>query len=82
MFSFAEPKSYIKTRPGWPTPDCEFEIDFVAESREPITPSGGAQVLASKSFEQVKDKQYDILFVPGGTPSHHVGSLWGFTTYM
>ncbi|KAF8598688.1 class I glutamine amidotransferase-like protein [Ceratobasidium sp. AG-I] len=66
QFSFAEPNSYIKLRAGWPAPDCEFELDFVAESRDPITPGGGAKVLASKTFDEVKDRQYDILFVPGG----------------
>lgn len=69
MFSFAEPNTYIKIRSGWPAPNCEFNIDFVAESRDPITPSGGAKVLASKTFDEVKDKQYDILFVPGGKSS-------------
>ncbi|KAG8718830.1 hypothetical protein FRC09_012033 [Ceratobasidium sp. 395] len=66
MLSFAATDSYIKTRQGWPTPDCEFIIDYVAESREPITPSGGAQILPSKTFSEVESKQYDILFVPGG----------------
>ncbi|KAG8740567.1 hypothetical protein FRC10_004143 [Ceratobasidium sp. 414] len=66
MLSFATPDSYIKTRQGWPTPDCEFLIDYVAESREPITPSGGAQIVPSKTFAEVEGKQYDIIFVPGG----------------
>jgi putative intracellular protease/amidase len=66
MLSFATADSYIKTREGWPTPDCEFQIDYVAESREPITPRGGAQILPSEAFAEVEGKQYDILFVPGG----------------
>ncbi|QRV82723.1 hypothetical protein RhiJN_10738 [Ceratobasidium sp. AG-Ba] len=66
MIHFATPDSFIKTRPGWPTPDAQVVVDYVAESRDPITPSGGAQILPSKSFSEVEGKQYDILFVPGG----------------
>ena len=82
QFTFAEPNSYIKIRAGWPTPNCEFEIDFVAESRDPITPSGGAKVLASQTFDEAKDKQYDILFVPGGKPSTCVHSLRKLSAYL
>jgi putative intracellular protease/amidase len=66
MLSFASVDSFIKTYPGWPTPKCEFIIDYVAETRDPITPSGGAQILPSKTFAEVEGKQYDILLVPGG----------------
>ncbi|QRV96709.1 hypothetical protein RhiJN_24727 [Ceratobasidium sp. AG-Ba] len=66
MIHFATPDSYIKTRPGWPTPDAQVVIDYVAEFQDSITPSGGARILPSKSFSEVEGKQYDILFVPGG----------------
>ncbi|KAL5632244.1 hypothetical protein ACGC1H_000295 [Rhizoctonia solani] len=66
MLSFASVDAYIKARTGWPTPDVEFELDYVAETMNPITPSGGARILPSKTFEEVQGKQYDIILVPGG----------------
>ncbi|KAJ1300297.1 hypothetical protein OPQ81_005120 [Rhizoctonia solani] len=47
----------------------EFELDYVAETMDPITPSGGARVLPSKTFAEVESKQYDIILVPGGPGS-------------
>lgn len=66
MLSFASVDAYIKSRTGWPTPNVEFDLDYVAESMEPVTPSGGARIMPSKTFAEVEGKQFDIILVPGG----------------
>ncbi|KAF8671788.1 Class I glutamine amidotransferase-like protein [Rhizoctonia solani] len=69
MLSFASVDAYIKSRTGWPTPNVEFDLDYVAESMEPVTPSGGARIMPSKTFAEVEGKQFDIILVPGGPGS-------------
>ncbi|KAG8718829.1 hypothetical protein FRC12_009822 [Ceratobasidium sp. 428] len=66
LFSFAGKGSIAETLPGAPKPNACFEIDYLAETSEPIVSVGGPRVLPSKTFEEVTSKQFDIILIPGG----------------
>nr|ACO60071.1 putative ThiJ/DJ-1 [Rhizoctonia solani] len=58
-----------------PQPKVKFECEFVAESREPIRGSSGPFIVATKTFDEVSSKQFDIILVPAGPPSLHAESI-------
>ncbi|KAG8721476.1 hypothetical protein FRC09_007843 [Ceratobasidium sp. 395] len=66
LFSFAEQGSIAETLPGAPKPNTYFNIEYLAETHEPIVPGGGPRVLPSKTFEEVASMQFDIILIPGG----------------
>lgn len=45
-----------------------FSFDYLATSRDPITPTVSPQILPSKTFKEAlaEGKQYDIILIPGG----------------
>ncbi|KAJ1301064.1 hypothetical protein OPQ81_003482 [Rhizoctonia solani] len=61
--------TFIETLPGIPKPNVKFECEFVAESREPIRGSSGPFIVATKTFDEVSSKQFDIILVPAGAVS-------------
>ncbi|CAE7138626.1 unnamed protein product [Rhizoctonia solani] len=61
--------------PGIPKPKVKFECEFVAESREPIRGSSGPFIVATKTFDEVASKQFDIILVPAGPPSFDPESI-------
>ena len=66
LLSFAASESIAFTMLGIPKPETVFEIEYIAETHEPITPLGGPRMLPSKTFEEVGSKQFDIILIPGG----------------
>jgi hypothetical protein len=53
--------------------EFKYSIDatYVSYSMEPIKPSWGPPVLASRTFDDVKqDEQFDIILIPGGMSYH------------
>lgn len=66
LLSFAQSGSFAFSIPGVPQPGHLFEIEYVAETHDPIVPIGGPRVLPSKTFDEVASKQFDIILVPGG----------------
>ncbi|KAH7332586.1 class I glutamine amidotransferase-like protein [Rhizoctonia solani] len=66
LLGFLAKGSMTQTNPAWPFVPYEFEIDYLAESLDPIVPSVGPPLAPSKTFSQVNSTQYDILLVPGG----------------
>ncbi|KAG8719158.1 hypothetical protein FRC08_003510 [Ceratobasidium sp. 394] len=66
LLSFAEETSLALTLPGIPKPNAYFEVDYIAETHDPIVPGGGPRILASKTIEEVASKQFDIILIPGG----------------
>jgi hypothetical protein len=57
---------WLATVPGIPKPKVKFECEFVAESRDPIRGSSGPFIVATKTFDEVEGKQFDIILVPAG----------------
>ncbi|KAF8749683.1 Class I glutamine amidotransferase-like protein [Rhizoctonia solani] len=55
-----------QTNPAWPYSPYEFEIDYLAESLDPVIPGVGPTIIPTKTFSQVNSTQYDIILVPGG----------------
>ncbi|CAE6510893.1 unnamed protein product [Rhizoctonia solani] len=66
LLGFLTKGSMVQTSPAWPFVPYEFEIDYLAESLDPIMPSVGPPIVPSKTFNEVNATQYDILLVPGG----------------
>ncbi|CAE6432240.1 unnamed protein product [Rhizoctonia solani] len=58
--------SMTQTNPAWPYSPYEFEIDYLAESLDPVIPGVGPTIIPTKTFSQVNSTQYDIILVPGG----------------
>lgn len=46
-----------------------FTFDYLAPSRDPVSPMGSPQVLPTKSFKEALAEgiQYDIILIPGGS---------------
>ncbi|CAE6535593.1 unnamed protein product [Rhizoctonia solani] len=65
----------ITAIPGLPQPKVKFECEFVAESREPIRGTSGPLIVATKTFDEVSSKQFDIVLVPAGTASINPESI-------
>ncbi|CUA68596.1 hypothetical protein RSOLAG22IIIB_07970 [Rhizoctonia solani] len=61
--------------PGTPQPKTKFECEFLAESREPIRGSSGPFIVATKTYDEVSSKQFDIILVPSGPPSFDPESI-------
>ncbi|KAF8684914.1 Class I glutamine amidotransferase-like protein [Rhizoctonia solani] len=59
---------WLSSLPGLPKPKVKFEAEFLAESRDPIRGSSGPFIVATKTFEEVEGKQFDIVLVPAGPP--------------
>ncbi|KAF8752226.1 Class I glutamine amidotransferase-like protein [Rhizoctonia solani] len=57
---------WLSSLPGLPKPKVKFEAEFLAESRDPIRGSSGPFIVATKTFEEVEGKQFDIVLVPAG----------------
>ncbi|CAE6337350.1 unnamed protein product [Rhizoctonia solani] len=66
---------WLATIPGMLKPKVKFECEFVAESRDPIRGSSGPFIVATKTFEEVEGKQFDIILVPAGAPSFDPESI-------
>ncbi|KAG9122520.1 hypothetical protein FRC07_001061 [Ceratobasidium sp. 392] len=66
LFSFAVQGSLASILPEAPKPNIYFQIEYLAETHEPIVSIGGPRVLPSKTFEEVASKQFDIILIPGG----------------
>ncbi|KAL5634204.1 hypothetical protein ACGC1H_006132 [Rhizoctonia solani] len=66
LLGFLAKGSMVQTSPAWPFAPYEFEIDYLAETLDPIVPSVGPPIVPSKTFSEVNATQYDILLVPGG----------------
>ncbi|CAE6512148.1 unnamed protein product [Rhizoctonia solani] len=66
LLGFLSKGSMTQTNPAWPFVPYEFEIDYLAETLDPVVPSVGPPLVPSKTFSQVNSTQYDILLVPGG----------------
>ncbi|CAE6467580.1 unnamed protein product [Rhizoctonia solani] len=58
--------SMTQTNPAWPFSPYEFEIDYLAESLDPVIPGVGPAIVPTKTFSQANATQYDIILVPGG----------------
>ncbi|KEP52433.1 DJ-1/PfpI family protein [Rhizoctonia solani 123E] len=67
--------TWVEHFPNMPQPKVKFECEFVAESREPIRGSSGPFIVATKTFDEVSSKQFDIILVPAGPPSLHAESI-------
>lgn len=52
--------------PGTPKPKINFECEYVAESREPIRGTSGPFIVATKTYDEVASKQFDIIVIPAG----------------
>ncbi|CCO31307.1 hypothetical protein BN14_05346 [Rhizoctonia solani AG-1 IB] len=66
---------WLATVPGIPKPKVKFECEFVAESRDPIRGSSGPFIVATKTFDEVEGKQFDIILVPAGSVSFDPESI-------
>ncbi|KAJ1305488.1 hypothetical protein OPQ81_000495 [Rhizoctonia solani] len=53
--------------PGIPKPKVKFESEYVAETYNPIRGLSGPPITATKTFDEVKSKQFDIILIPGGS---------------
>lgn len=67
LLSFAISGSFVSDMLGV-SPKRYFEVEYVAETHEPIATLGGPRVLPTKTFEEVASKQFDIILIPGGLP--------------
>lgn len=67
LLGFLTKGSMVQTFASWPFAPYEFEIDYLAETLDPVIPSVGPPLLPSKTFSEVNNTQYDIILVPGGT---------------
>ncbi|KDN46602.1 hypothetical protein RSAG8_04255, partial [Rhizoctonia solani AG-8 WAC10335] len=67
--------TWFQELPGIPQPKVKFECEFVAESREPIRGSSGPFVVATKTFDEVSSKQFDIILIPAGPPTFDPESI-------
>ncbi|KEP46616.1 DJ-1/PfpI family protein [Rhizoctonia solani 123E] len=56
----------FKSMPGIAKPKVRFECEYVAESRDPIRGLTGPPIMATKTFDEVSSKQFDIILIPGG----------------
>ncbi|KAB5593169.1 hypothetical protein CTheo_3399 [Ceratobasidium theobromae] len=66
LLGFLTKGSMVQTSASWPFAPYEFEIDYLAETLDPVIPSVGPPLLPSKTFSEVNNTQYDIILVPGG----------------
>ncbi|KAH7337669.1 putative ThiJ/DJ-1 [Rhizoctonia solani] len=67
--------AWMEHLPGVPQPKVKFECEFVAESREPIRGSSGPFIVATKTFDEVSSKQFDIIMIPAGPPTFDPESI-------
>ncbi|KDN46604.1 hypothetical protein RSAG8_04257, partial [Rhizoctonia solani AG-8 WAC10335] len=67
--------TWLEHFPGMSKPKVKFECEFVAESREPIRGSSGPFVVATKTFDEVSSKQFDIILIPAGPPTFDPESI-------
>ncbi|KAJ1305496.1 hypothetical protein OPQ81_000503 [Rhizoctonia solani] len=58
--------AFFEALPGFPKPNVKFEPEYVAETREPIRGVSGPPIIATKTINEVRSKQFDILLIPGG----------------
>ncbi|KAG8721477.1 hypothetical protein FRC09_007844 [Ceratobasidium sp. 395] len=66
ILGFLAKGSMVQTSPAWPFAPYEFEIDYLAESMDPVVPGIGPALVPTKTFAQVNGTQYDLILVPGG----------------
>ena len=69
LFSYISPAS-IK-RIGWsPAPTYSITPDYLGVTTELVQGTSGPALAPTRTYDSVKpDEAYDIIFVPGGTPS-------------
>ncbi|KAH7337668.1 class I glutamine amidotransferase-like protein [Rhizoctonia solani] len=67
---------WLQSIPGFPNPKVKFECEFVAESLEPIRGTSGPMVVASKTFDEVLSKQFDIIMIPAGAGAPWTRQMW------
>ncbi|KAG8750692.1 hypothetical protein FRC11_010170, partial [Ceratobasidium sp. 423] len=53
--------------PGISKPKVKFRSEYIAENREPIRGLAGPPIIATKTFDEVSSKQFDIILIPGGS---------------
>lgn len=58
--------SIIDLLPEFPKPKVRFDIEYLAETHDPVIPIAGPRILPSKTFDEVASRQFDIILVPGG----------------
>ncbi|KAF8698300.1 Class I glutamine amidotransferase-like protein, partial [Rhizoctonia solani] len=59
--------AFFESIPGIPKPKVKFESEYVAETRQPIRGLAGPPITATKTFDEVSSKQFDIILIPGGS---------------
>ncbi|CAE6467403.1 unnamed protein product [Rhizoctonia solani] len=59
--------AYFESIPGAPKPNVKFESEYVAETHDPIRGMAGPPISATKTFDEVVSKQFDIILIPGGS---------------
>jgi putative intracellular protease/amidase len=60
--------SFARSIPGLGKPKVLFDIEYLAETRDPIIPMGGPPILPTKTLNEVVSKQFSIILIPGGKP--------------
>jgi hypothetical protein len=65
LLGFLAKGSMVQTSETWPFSPCEFIIDYVAETTEPVAPGDGPALVPTKTFTEVNDTQYDLILVRG-----------------
>ncbi|KDN37524.1 hypothetical protein RSAG8_10123, partial [Rhizoctonia solani AG-8 WAC10335] len=58
--------AFFEVMPEIPRPEVRFESEYVAETRDPIRGLAGPPIIATKTFDEVLSKQFDIILIPGG----------------